>query len=209
MAYLKISLFRAIHPHCLVFWSLCLLTSGLTETEALLNWKQSLPHQPILDSWVSQPLTNSSAAQTPCSWRGIKCDPSGSVIALDLNNTGLKGTLQNLNFSAFPNLLLLNLKFNQLTGPIPETIGLLSKLQFLDLNRNYLNGTIPLSLANLTQLYELDLSQNDITGILDPRLFPDGSDQPKTGLIGIKYLVLQGLRLGGKVPNEIGNLKHF
>ncbi|XP_028772262.1 MDIS1-interacting receptor like kinase 2-like [Neltuma alba] len=110
---------------------------------------------------------------------------------------------------AFPNLELLNLKFNQLTSPIPETIRYLSKLQFLDLNRNHLNGTIPLSLANLTQLYELDLSQNDIIGILYPRLFPDGSDEPKTSLIGIKYLVLQGMLLGGIIPNEIGNLKQL
>ncbi|KAI9080621.1 hypothetical protein K1719_037427 [Acacia pycnantha] len=205
----KISLFLEIHIACFVFCSLYQHTSGLTETEALLRWKQSLPWQPILDSWVSPPQANSSAVQTPCSWRGIKCDSKGTVVELNLNNTGLKGTLKNLNFSAFPNLVLLNLKFNQLIGPIPESIGLLSKLQFLDLNRNYLNGTIPLSLSNLTQLYELDLSQNYITGILDPRLFPDGSDEPKTGLIGIKYIVLQGLLLGGKIPNEIGNLKQL
>ncbi|XP_028768319.1 MDIS1-interacting receptor like kinase 2-like [Neltuma alba] len=211
MAHNTISLLLASHIACLVFWSLyhCQLTSGLTETEALLRWKQSLPYQPILDSWVSQPQANSTSAQTPYSWRGIKCDSSGSVVELNLNNTGLKGTLKNLNFSAFPNLVLLNLKFNQLTGPIPETIGYLSKLQFLDLNRNHLNGTMPLSLSNLTQLYELDLSQNDITGILDPRLFPVGSDEPKTGLIGIKYLVLQGMLLGGRIPNEIGNLRQL
>ncbi|XP_054794947.1 MDIS1-interacting receptor like kinase 2-like [Prosopis cineraria] len=183
----------------------------LSATEALLKWKQSLPNQPILDSWVSpSPHSSISADQSPCSWHGIKCDYSGSVVELDLSHTGLQGTLENLDFSAFPNLLLFNLKFNQLTGPIPETIGLLSKLQFLDLNRNHLNGTIPLSLANLTQLYELDLSWNELTGILDPRLFPDGTDdQPKIGLIVMKYLLLQDNYLGGKIPNEIGNLKHL
>ncbi|KAF7836346.1 MDIS1-interacting receptor like kinase 2-like [Senna tora] len=193
---------------CLALWTFCECISGLTqEAQALLYWKQSLPNQPILESWVSPPLTNSTASQNPCSWRGITCDSSGSATELNLNHTGLQGTLQHFNFSAFPNLLLLNLKFNQLSGSIPESIGVLSKLQFLDLNNNDLSGTIPLSLANLTQLYELDLSKNNITGILDPCLFPDGTDHPKTGLIGIKHLLFQDTLLGGRIPNEIGNMR--
>ncbi|KAF7836341.1 MDIS1-interacting receptor like kinase 2-like [Senna tora] len=190
----------------MVLWllPLCEATSGLTqEAQALLKWKQTLPTQSILDSWLS----NSTASQSPCSWHGITCDSSSSVIELNLSNTSLQGTLQHLNFSAFPNLLLLDLNYNHLTGIIPETIGLLSKLQFLDLNINHLNGTLPLSLANLTQLYELDLSENNITGILDPSLFPEGIERPKSGLIGMKYLLLHDNLLWGRIPNEIGNLR--
>ncbi|TKY67992.1 leucine-rich repeat receptor protein kinase [Spatholobus suberectus] len=116
----------------------------------------------------------------------------------------------NLNLSVFSNLLRLDLKENNLTGPIPQNIGVLSKLQFLDLSTNHhLNGTLPLSIANLTQVYELDVSRSNITGILDPRLFPDGSDRPKSGLIGIRNLLFQDTQLGGRIPNEIGNIRNL
>ncbi|KAF7836340.1 MDIS1-interacting receptor like kinase 2-like [Senna tora] len=122
---------------------------------------------------------------------------------------GLQGTLQNFNFSAFPNLLLLNLNSNSLIGIIPETIGLLLKLEYLDLSNNNLTGNLPLSLANLTQLYVLDLSRNNITGILDSGLFPNTTENPKTGLIGIQTLLLQYTLLGGTIPYEIGNARNL
>ncbi|XP_057456978.1 MDIS1-interacting receptor like kinase 2-like [Lotus japonicus] len=197
--------FLAVPAALVIFLALCQGTSGLTQAETLLKWKQSLPHQPILDSW----MTNSTSNQSPCSWKGITCDSHGRVTIINLAYTGLEGTLQHLNFSVFPDLLRLDLKENSLTGPIPQTIGVLSKLQFLDLSTNYFNGTLPLSIANLTQVYELDVSRNDITGILDPLLFPDGSDNPKTGLIGIKNLLFQDTLLGGRIPNEIGNIRNL
>jgi len=181
-------------------------TSGLTQADALLRWKQSLPDQPILGSWV---INSSATTQTPCSWRGITCDSQGTVTIINLAYTGLAGTLQNLNLSVFPNLLRVDLKVNNLTGSIPQNIGVLSKLQFLDLSTNYLNGTLPLSIANLTQVFELDVSRNDISGVLDPGLFPDGSDNPKSGLIGIRNLLFQDTLLGGRIPNEIGNIRNL
>ncbi|TKY67994.1 LRR receptor serine/threonine-protein kinase [Spatholobus suberectus] len=196
----------AIPAMLVVLLALCVCegTSGLTQAEALLRWKQSLPDQPIFDSWV----INSTAS--PCSWRGITCDSQGSVTIINLAYTGLAGTLRNLNLSVFSNLLRLDLKENNLTGPILQNIGVLSKLQFLDLSTNHhLNGTLPLSIANLTQVYELDVSRSNITGILDPRLFPDGSDRPKSGLIGIRNLLFQDTQLGGRIPNEIGNIRNL
>ena len=144
------------------------------EAEALLKWKKSLPaDQPILKSWLAQ--FNSSRASSPCKWRGIACNNEGSVTEIKLNYTGLKGTLESLDFLSFPNLLHLDLRSNQLKGTIPMNIGTLSKLQFLDLSINFFNGSLPLSLANLTKVYELDVSQNNVTGKLDSRLFPDGT----------------------------------
>ncbi|KAJ7949542.1 putative Receptor protein kinase [Quillaja saponaria] len=188
--------------------ALCKITAGsTTETEALLRWKQSLPHQSILQSWVTPATNNSSNAQSPCGWRGITCNTAGNVIQINLAYTGLEGTLDNLDFSSFPNLLSLDLKENQLEGSIPQNIGILSKLQYLDLSTNSLNGTLPLSLANLTQAFELDVSRNNLTGELDPRLFPDGKDQPKTGLISMKRFLIQNTKIGGRIPNEIGNMR--
>ncbi|KAF3433157.1 hypothetical protein FNV43_RR24259 [Rhamnella rubrinervis] len=176
------------------------------EIEALLKWKISLPNQSVFESWVS-PVQANSTLSSPCKWYGISCNKEGSVTEIDLAYTGLRGTLQNFDFSSFPNLLRLDLKYNNLTGTIPATIGMVSKLHFLDLSTNSLNGTLPLSLANLTQVYELDVSRNKISGILDSRLFPDGSSQSKNGLLSMKNLLFQDNQLGGRIPDEIGNLK--
>ncbi|CAK9318374.1 unnamed protein product [Citrullus colocynthis] len=177
-----------------------------TETEALLRWKESLPKQSILDSWVIPSNSNSSASNS-CQWRGISCNNQSSVIEIKLDNTGLIGTLDHLNFSFFPNLLRLDLKINNLSGVIPPSIGVLSKLQFLDLSTNNLNSTLPLSLANLTEVFELDVSRNSITGSLDPRLFPDGSGNSRTGLKSLRNFLLQDTLLQGRIPEEIGNVK--
>ncbi|KAG2398238.1 MDIS1-interacting receptor like kinase [Vigna angularis] len=196
----------AIPAMVVLLLAMCEATSGLTQADALLRWKQSLPDQPILESWV---INSTATTQTPCSWRGITCDSQGTVTVINLAYTGLAGTLQNLNLSVFPNLLRLDLKVNNLTGTIPQNIGVLSNLQFLDLSTNFLNGTLPLSIANLTQVFELDVSRNDVSGVLDPSLFPDGSNSPKSGLIGIRNLLFQDTLLGGRIPDEIGNIRNL
>ncbi|KAJ7949529.1 putative Receptor protein kinase [Quillaja saponaria] len=193
----------------LVLVDLCKITGSTTEAEALLRWKATLPVQPILQNWVAAAKNNSSTAQSPCGWQGITCDSAGNVTKIYLANNDLKGTIESLDFSSFPKLLVLDLKRNKLTGSIPENIGMLSKLKLLDLSNNSFHGTLPLSLANLTQVYELDVSGNNIVGGLDPRLFPDGTNQLKTGLISIKNLLFTDTPIGGRIPNEIGNLKNL
>nr|POF25449.1 putative leucine-rich repeat receptor-like protein kinase [Quercus suber] len=59
-------------------------------------------------------------------------------------------------------------------------------------------------------VYELDVSRNKITGELDRHLFPaDGTSLSKTGLLSLKNFLLQGNELGGRIPEEIGNLKYL
>ncbi|XP_048326784.2 MDIS1-interacting receptor like kinase 2 [Ziziphus jujuba] len=178
-----------------------------TEAEALIEWKNSLPNQSVFNSWVFPTHTNSSSTPpSPCKWYGITCNRAGNITQINLPSRGINGTLQNFDFSSFPNLLRLDLNENNVTGTIPINIGLMSNLQFLDLSTNSLHGSLPLSLANLTKVYELDISRNQIKGILDPRLFPQSS-QSKTGLLSIKNLLFQDNQLGGRIPEEIGNLK--
>ncbi|XP_022968140.1 MDIS1-interacting receptor like kinase 2-like isoform X2 [Cucurbita maxima] len=204
--------FSVSYASSCVFVFLLLLSSfesmegSAMEAQALLRWKRSLPPQTVLDSWVDA-LNSSSSVSAPCQWRGITCNEQSSVIDIKLDNTGLMGTLDHLNFSSFPNLLRLDLKINNISGVIPPSIGALSKLQFLDLSTNYLNSTLPLSLANLTNVFELDVSRNFITGSLDSRLFPDGSGNSRTGLKSLRNFLLQDTLLRGRVPEEIGNIK--
>lgn len=177
------------------------------EVEALLKWKASLPKQSVLESWALPVANASSALPSPCKWYGITCNKAGTVTEINLAYAGLRGTLENLDFSSFPSLVILDLNENQLTGTIPISIGMLSNLEYLDLSTNSLNSSLPLSLANLTRVYELDISRNQITGVLDRRLFPDGTSSSKTGLKSLKHLLFQDTLLGGKIPDEIGNLK--
>ena len=85
-----------------------------TEAEALLQWKASLDNQSQshLSSWGD--------GGNPCKWVGIVCDESGSLTGLHLSSFGLIGTLSNLSFSSFPNLLTINLSKNSLYGTIPH-----------------------------------------------------------------------------------------
>ncbi|XP_054811835.1 probable leucine-rich repeat receptor-like protein kinase At1g35710 isoform X2 [Prosopis cineraria] len=184
---------------CIVFWSLCPIASAaLTESEALLKWKQSLPnYQPILDSWVTPSQANSSEAQALCSWRGINCDSSGSIVELNLNSTGLEGTIGNLNFSALPNLLVLNLQYNKLSGSIPQSIGMLSRLQYLSLEGNNFSGSIPQSLGHCTNLSVLSMALNNLSGIIPP------SFGRLTNLTDVRF---HRNNLHGDLPQEFGNV---
>ncbi|RVW27706.1 MDIS1-interacting receptor like kinase 2 [Vitis vinifera] len=60
----------------------------------------------------------------------------------------------------------LDLSFNNLNGSIPSSIGNLSGLSFLDLHYNRLSGFIPLEMNNITHLKELQLVENNFTGQL-------------------------------------------
>ena len=112
-------------------------TSSVIAAEALLKWKASLDNknQSLLSSWVGD---------RPCkNWVGIACDELElGVTSLNLPSFGLKGTLYNLNFSYFPNLLTIDLSRNSLYGTIPDSIGNLSKLIHLDLAHDNLSGTL-------------------------------------------------------------------
>ena len=104
------------------------------EAAALLTWKASLENQSqaLLSSWV--------AGTNHCSnWVGISCNKkSNTVTNISLGSFGLRGTLSNLSFSSFPNLLILNLHNNSIYGTIPSHIGMLCSLFQLDLSTNYL-----------------------------------------------------------------------
>ena len=73
----------------------------------------------------------------PCGWNGVSCN-NGHVTRLYLYS-------------------------NQLSGPIPESIGNLSQLESLLLSSNQLSGPIPKSIGNLSQLELLYLSGNQLS----------------------------------------------
>ncbi|XVF43414.1 hypothetical protein PTKIN_Ptkin02bG0038200 [Pterospermum kingtungense] len=183
-----------------------------------------------LEGWT----TNSSA--DCCDWEGITCDPqsSGRVIKLELSRKRLSGRLSDslagldqlktLNLSHnflkdslplslfhMPNLELLDLSFNEFSGPIPESINLPS-VQVLEISSNSLNGSLPSHICvNSTRIRVLGLADNYLSGNIMPGLGACSSlEQLCLGMNGLTggitedIFQLQNLNLLGLQQNNFG-----
>ncbi|XP_057755686.1 receptor-like protein kinase 5 [Arachis stenosperma] len=58
-----------------------------------------------------------------------------------------------------------------LIGPIPNSIGNLTRLENLDLSKNKFTGEIPESLSGLNSVFQIELYENALTGALPRGLF--------------------------------------
>ncbi|KAK4492883.1 hypothetical protein RD792_000208 [Penstemon davidsonii] len=74
----------------------------------------------------------------------------------------ISGTIPN-EIGNLSNLILFDLRDNELNGIIPSTLGMLENLQKLGLSGNKLQGSIPNSFCNLRNMYLADLSGNRIS----------------------------------------------
>lgn len=161
----------------------------MSDNLALLSFKSLISDSHgELDSW------NNTLHH--CKWRGVTCNNPGRVIALELDNLNLTGSisphLANLTF-----LTTLNLSANNFNGFIPQELGRLAKLQYFTLSYNSLSGDIPVSLSNCSNLLSISLGNNMLTGALKPEL----------GVLSkLQVLSLSENNLSGSIPSELGNL---
>ncbi|CAN6231246.1 unnamed protein product [Urochloa humidicola] len=204
------------------------------EAEALLRWKSSISDEADLSgcfkSW--------SKHISPCNWTGVACinttvphgrgwsngDAVPVVASISLPMCNLSGRLDGLDFVALPRLAHLDLNANNLSGPIPPSIGTLGELIYLDLSSNSLSGPIPPSIGNLTSLTSLDLSQNyqflnghlpSTLGMLHNLEKLDlcrnsftGPVPPSLGnLTSLDFIGLSFNNLSGNIPHELGMLQ--
>ncbi|XP_042484469.1 MDIS1-interacting receptor like kinase 2-like [Macadamia integrifolia] len=184
--------------------------------KALLNWKASGTNFP--SSW-------NATDTSPCKWEGMTCNAAGRVTEIKLPSYSIHAELHKLNFSSFQDLVYLDLGTNELSGTIPDTIGMLSKLTHLDLSSNSLSGNLPSSLANLTRLFMLDVSKNELSGEIDEYLFTNwtnlstinfhnnslqGKIPPSIGkLSNLNILCFSINSINGSIPQEVGNLENL
>ncbi|RVW43297.1 Protein NSP-interacting kinase 3 [Vitis vinifera] len=157
--------------------SATLSPSGINyEVVALMTIKNNLndPYN-VLENWDINSVD-------PCSWRMVTCSSDGYVSALGLPSQSLSGTLSpwignltNLQSVWVKFCMLLALisnivcgrdgfENNAISGPIPDSIGKLEKLETLDLSHNKFDGGIPSSLGGLKKLNYLRLNNNSLTG---------------------------------------------
>ena len=127
------------------------------EKEALDN----LYSTTLGEHWLRQWDTSSA----PCARYGVRCR-GDTVVALELSSNNLQGVMPSSLALALPNLEVLDLSHNVLSGTIPQTVGGLVFLTHLLLAQNRFTGPIP-PLTHCAFLSTLDLSNNQLTGTID------------------------------------------
>ncbi|KAL1151178.1 hypothetical protein V6Z11_A09G023600, partial [Gossypium hirsutum] len=202
-----------------------LLSFATTVTAAYPSPLESEAIALLESRWWSNHSSNTSQR---CQWPGITCNTAESITKINLSdapNIEVGDRFGKLNFSSFPNLVLLDLSDHQLRGKIPHQIGDLSAFQYLDLSNCGLSGELPPSLGKLTQLKFLDISYNDnINGSIPPQL---GNleklvtlNLSQCGIVGpipsalgqltnLQSLILWGNQINGSIPLEIGYLRNL
>ncbi|PHN03939.1 T9SS type A sorting domain-containing protein [Flavilitoribacter nigricans] len=143
--------------------------------------------------------TNSWDLNQPIdTWYGVGLNENGCVTCLDLDgsvnceepldgNTGnnLTGSIPDLQL---PNLRVLNLSYNKLSGAIPDFSDL-ANLSMLALTRNQLSGSIP----DFSNLPELEIFVANLNGLEGP--LPGLTAVPK-----LRMLMLASNQLSGAIP---------
>ncbi|KAH9609565.1 hypothetical protein KSS87_010975 [Heliosperma pusillum] len=81
-----------------------------------------------------------------------------------LGQNRLSGEIPLGLFSSQMALVHIILNDNQLSGTIPDTVGLVKTLEVIRLDRNKLTGIVPDNLNTLTSITELYLANNDLDG---------------------------------------------
>ncbi|KAJ0772099.1 putative leucine-rich repeat-containing, plant-type, leucine-rich repeat domain superfamily [Helianthus annuus] len=115
---------------------------------------------------------------------------------LILANNFLSGVIPEC-WDKWPNLQVLNLENNALSGELPR-MGSLMRLHWLNMQGNKISGRIPYSLMNLSSLSILQLGQNELVGSI-PAWFG-------TKLTLLRIVSLRHNNLEGNIPHELCHL---
>lgn len=111
-----------------------------------------------------------------CNYTGVFCAPAPddpdilTVAGLDLNHGQISGTLPE-DLGLLCDLALLHLNSNRFTGGLPSSLHLLRVLHELDVSNNRLHGPFPSVVLDIPSLKYLDIRFNGFTGNVPDRLF--------------------------------------
>ncbi|KAI3807711.1 hypothetical protein L1987_23645 [Smallanthus sonchifolius] len=147
----------------------CFAISNYTvqsDIDCLRSIKESLEDPDnIFSSWD---FSNSTEGFV-CRFTGVECwhlDES-MVLNIRLADMGLRGPfpigIRNCT-NVIPFVAILDLSNNNLSGPIPPSIGNLSFINVPRLDNNQLTGQIPLELSQLRRIKEFSVANNRLSG---------------------------------------------
>lgn len=131
-----------------------------------------------------------------CSWEGITCDNSQSVIAMTFVANDLTGSLP-IEIKLLKNLQTVALSQNSIGGRLPAALAENLELEELNVSYNSLTGSLPEEYGGLDLLRTLDVSQNGLTGTI-PSAF--GS------MVNLEVLNLCANDFSGSIPSQMGSL---
>lgn len=122
-------------------------------------------------------------------------DSTIPIVSLKLNANNLSGSLPD-EIGLLTNVYeSIDFHYNKISGPIPSNLKLLTNLQSIYLKDNQLSSTLPSDLGLMTAMRTFDISRNaGITGTL-PAEFQNWKN--------IEILKIQGTSLTGVVPSEV------
>ncbi|KAL8522623.1 hypothetical protein ACS0TY_012676 [Phlomoides rotata] len=161
-------------------------TISISESEALLNLKNSFTNANSLDSW--KPGTD------PCGksphWAGVICS-NGVVSSLRLRRLGLSGKIDIDSLLSLSGLRSVGFVSNSFSGPIPDFHRMVL-LKGLYLSRNQFSGEIPSDYFSPMQgLKKVWLSGNKFSGRIPSSLFQ---------LPNVMELHLEDNQFSGSIP---------
>ncbi|GKA13474.1 kinase-like domain-containing protein [Tanacetum coccineum] len=120
-----------------------------------------------------------------------------------VSNNQLSGSLPLDLGAAFPNLVILNLWDNQLTGLLPPSISNCTKLQLLQTISNNFNGKLTINFAKLKDVYQVAIGNGRYGhGAHNEMNFIDSLKN----CTRLQRLVLRNCKFQGVLPKSIGNL---
>jgi Leucine-rich repeat (LRR) protein len=125
-----------------------------------------------------------------------------SLEVIDLSYNNLSGPIpESISGKNLPVLQILHLNDNRLSSSIPESLGSIKSLIELKLSHNLFSGPIPKQLSALSQLKYLDLCLNQIEGEL-PELFGAYFRE-------MRYLDLSSNLLDGSLPLSFSSMNQL
>jgi RHS repeat-associated protein len=155
------------------------------------------------DQWVSSNRTNwpttpaawaTATVANAATWTGIGV-ANGDISSISMGQ--LLGTLPS-SIGLLRGLTTLDLPYSPaLTGPLPASIGQLTKLIYLSTFKSGFSGPLPATIGNLTQLQAINLRFCFFTGSLPATL---------GNLQSLQALDVGSNRFTGSIPPELGKL---
>ncbi len=97
-------------------------------------------------------------------------------------------------------VVYINMAYNNLSGPLPPSVGNLSYLNQLLLNDNQITGTIPSAITNWTNISTINLNNNQFSGNIPASL---------GNLFTLTDLYLNGNQLTGSIPSNLGTAENL
>ncbi|RCV35966.1 hypothetical protein SETIT_7G281600v2 [Setaria italica] len=172
-----------------------------------------------LESLLALDLSRNSLTNLTTQFFSPSCSTKEGLRLLNLSSNMLSHPLS--NFSAFPQLEVLDLSLNSFTSEnLSADLGSFLKLRSLNVSANKLTGEVPTSMVG--SLLELVLSGNQLNGSIPPDLFKyenltllDLSQNFLTGVVPDKFmklskletLLLSGNKLIGEIPPSLSNVR--